>query len=177
MKRFAVSTSAWWKAAAAVAGIVAITSACSSGGTSAPGTATASAPSSTAVTSPGSAQPETSQDTAALCDDVAALRTSVANLTDITVARGAASKLAADARDVQAKLSSLASAAGTQWTTQIGALTSALSSLQTAVTSLGNGGSVSGVVSALGKVRTASSDLLATAGTRCPSASPSPSGT
>ncbi len=162
MKRLAVSTSAWWKATAAIAGIAAITCACGSSGTATGSTTTTSPPSSTAAAS------------SALCKDVAALRTSVANLTDISVSRGAASKLAADAKDVKAKLTSLAHAAGTQWSAQIGALTSALSSLQTAITGLGSGGSITSVVSALGKVRTASSDLLATAGTRCPSASASP---
>jgi hypothetical protein len=169
MRRLAVSTSAWWKAAAAIAGIVAATCACGSGGT-----ATGSAPSSAAAASPATSQPESPQATSALCQDVAALRTSLANLTDISVSRGAASKLAADAKDVKTNLTSLAHAAGTQWSTQIGALTSALSSLQTAITGLGSGGSVTSVASALGKVRTASSDLLATAGTRCPSASASP---
>lgn len=165
MKRLAVSTSAWWKATAAIAaiaGIAAITSACGSSGTATGSTTTTSPPSPTAAAS------------SALCEDVAALRTSVANLTDISVSRGAASKLAADAKDVKANLTSLAHAAGTQWSAQIGALTSALSSLQTAITGLGSGGSITSVVSALGKVRTASSDLLATAGTRCPSASASP---
>lgn len=162
MKRLAVSTSAWWKATAAIAGIAAITCACGSSGPATGSTTTTSPPSSTAAAS------------SALCEDVAALRTSVANLTDISVSRGAASKLAADAKEVQAKLTSLAHAAGTQWSAQIGTLTSALSSLQTAITGLGSGGSITSVVSALGKVRTASSDLLATAGTRCPSASASP---
>lgn len=174
MKRLAVSTSAWWKATAAIAGIAAITCACGSSGTATGSTTTTSPPSSTAAASSASSQPESPQATSALCEDVAALRTSVANLTDISVSRGAASKLAADAKDVKAKLTSLAHAAGTQWSAQIGALTSALSSLQTAITGLGSGGSITSVVSALGKVRTASSDLLATAGTRCPSASASP---
>jgi hypothetical protein len=169
MKRLAVSTSAWWKAAAVIAGIAAITSACGSSGTT-----TGSASSSTAAASSGSGQPATPQDTAAICQDVAALRTSLANLTDISVTRGAASKLAADAKDVRAKLSNLAREAGTQWNTQIGALTSALTALQTAVTGLGSGGSVSSVVSALGQVRTAAANLLTAAGTRCPSASASP---
>jgi hypothetical protein len=90
------------------------------------------------------------------------------------VSRGAASRLAADVKDVQAKVSTLAHSVGTQWSTQVGALTSALSTLQTAVTGLPQGGSLSSVGSALRGVKTAAQNLLTAAGTRCPSSESSP---
>jgi hypothetical protein len=85
-----------------------------------------------------------------------------------------ASTLGADARGVQAKLTTLANDAATQWSTQIGTLKSALSKLQTAVTGLSSGGSLSSVGSALASVKSAAQQLLTAAGAQCPSASASP---
>lgn len=109
-----------------------------------------------------------------VCQDIAALRESLTNLTHIKVGKGAVDELKADVSDVQAKLSALKTQAGTQWSAQISLLESALGMLKTAVTGLGNGtSSVTGVVTALGSVTVAAQSLLAAAATRCPSASPS----
>jgi hypothetical protein len=170
MSSFTTRGFARWRAVVVlVAGLLLVTACGSSGTTS--GSASSLASSSTSAAPSASA---TAAANAEVCQDVAALRASLSKLTQVTVSRGAASTRAANARDVQAKLTTLADSVGTLWNSQIGALTSALSKLQDAVTGLGNGGSLSSVGSALASVRTAAQDLLTAAGTRCPSSSPSP---
>ena len=165
MKRPAVSRNAWWRAGA-VAGVMLLAAGCGSSGTS------SSAPSSPAA-APTASSPAA---TPAVCQDVDALRTSLTNLTHITVGKGAVDELKADVSDVQAKLTALKDQVGTEWSAQISLLQSSLSTLHTAVTGLGNGSSsVANVVTALGGVTAATQSLLAAAATRCPSASPSPS--
>lgn len=170
-----VSALGWWRVVGALVAGVLLASACGSSGSSA-GSASSPAPASS--TSASSSAPATASSgttaNAEVCQDVAALRTSLSRLSQVTVSRGAASKLAADVKDVQAKVSTLVRNAGTRWSTQIGALTSALSTLQTAVTGLANGGSLSSVVSALRGVRSAAQNLLAAAGAQCPSPESSP---
>ena len=76
---------------------------------------------------------------------------------------------------MKADLTTLAADAGDQLSSQIGALKSALTDLQGAVKGLGDGTSTLGNVrSALAAVSLAAGNLLDTAKTRCPSASPSP---
>jgi hypothetical protein len=92
----------------------------------------------------------------------------LSKITDVTVSRGAANTLTANVKDVQAKLTTLATDAGNQWRSQITALKSALSKLQSAVSGLGNGGSLSSVTGALAGVKTAAQNLLTAAGAQCP---------
>jgi len=129
------------------------------------------------ASSPAAAPPASSPAaTPVVCQDVAALRESLASLTHVRVGSGAVDALKADVSEVQAKLSALKTQAGTQWSAQISLLQSALGMLHTAVTGLGHGtSSVASVVTALGSVTAAAQSLLAAAATRCPSASPSSS--
>ena len=175
MRRLLASRRTWWQSAVAVIDSIIIATACGSGGT-ANGSAPSSAPA-TASSGPltASASSPATASVSPVCQDVAALRGSLAKLTHVTVAKGAAATLASDARDVQAKVTTLAHDAGSQWSARIGTLKSALSTLQTAVTGLGHGGSLGSVSSALGGVKTAAQDLLAAAGAQCPSPSASPS--
>ena len=145
-----------------VAGVLLATGCGSSGTTSgsASSSASGSASSSVSATAAGNTK---------LCQDVAALRTSLSKITHVTVSRGAANTLTADVKDVQAKLTTLATDAGNQWRSQITALKSALSKLQSAVSGLGSGGSLSSVTGALAGVKTAAQNLLTAAGTQCPS--------
>jgi hypothetical protein len=163
MKRTAGRGYAWWRVAAVALGIMLLAAACGSTGTSSTSSSPAAAPSASSPTA-----------TPVVCQDVAALRESLTNLTHIKVGKGAVDELKADVSDVQAKLSALKTQAGTQWSAQISLLESALGMLKTAVTGLGNGtSSVTSVVTALGSVTAAAQSLLAAAATRCPSASPS----
>jgi hypothetical protein len=146
---------------ALVAGILLMTGCGSSGSTS--------GSSSSASSSASSAASATTAGNTKVCQDVAALRASAAKMTHVTVSKGAVSTLAADAKDVRAKLTTLANDAGNQWSSQISALKSALSKLQSAVTGLGNGGSLSSVASALAGTKTAAQNLLTAAGAQCPS--------
>ena len=165
MRRFAAGTLAWWRMVATLVAAGLLVSACASSGTSSGG-----ASSSAAASSSGSASATRN---ATVCQDVAALRASLSKLVHVPVSKGAASTLAADVKDIKAQVTTLANDARTQWSSQIEALNSALAKLQTAVTGVAHGGSLSSVGSALGAVRTAAQQLLTAAGAQCPSSSPS----
>jgi hypothetical protein len=79
-------------------------------------------------------------------------------------------------QNVQTSLAALGSAAGAVWNGQVQNLRSALTKLQSAVSTLAaqrNASSVSGVVTALGGVSTAARQLLDAATPSCPSPSAS----
>jgi hypothetical protein len=98
-------------------------------------------------------------------------------LTSIKVSANTVTELKTAVQDVQSNLSGLSSAAGSQWSEQIGNFKSALTKLQTSVSALAterNASSVSGVVTAIAAVPIAGRQLLTAASSRCPSASASP---
>ena len=159
VRRFTVRALAWWRVVAILATGVLLVSACGSSGTNSGG----ASPSASATPAANTA----------VCQDVAALRGSLSKLSHVTVSKGAASTLAANTKDVQAKLTTLTQDAGTQWNSQIGAFKAALSKLQAAVSGLANGGSLSSAGSALREVKTTAQNLLSAAGARCPSSSAS----
>ena len=79
-------------------------------------------------------------------------------------------------QNVQSNLSDLGSAAGALWSGQVQNLRSALTKLQSAVSTLAsqrNASSVSGVVTAVGGVSAAARQLLDAASPSCPSPSAS----
>jgi hypothetical protein len=158
-----------------LAALVLLPAACSSGGGSAGSPASAGSPTPAGSSSPSAVKPSASSST--LCADVAALQASVRKLTSIRPRAGAAGQLKTAAQDVQSNLSSLASAAGDQWGGPIANLKTALTSLQSAVSTLAterNASSVSGVVSAIRSVSTATQQLVTAARPNCPSLSASP---
>jgi hypothetical protein len=169
-----MATRPGWRRTAAIAatsGLALLAAACgpgatsSGGGTPSGGSTSAAAP---------SAAPGT---TSVLCQDAAALRTSLSKLTHVSVGTGAANELKADLADAKTKLASLVADAHGQWQAQTAALKTALTTLKTAVASLAaspGASTVAGVVTALGSVSTAASSLLAALSTDCPSASPLP---
>ena len=157
--------------ALAVCGL-ALLAGCSSGSATSASSpsAAASASSSSAAASPSGSD---------LCANAAALRASLDQLRHVNVQPGAVSQLTSDLTDVKAALTKLVTDAHGQFQTQTSALSAALDTLKTAVSSLGASpgvSTVSGVVSALGQVNTAAQNLLAAVNTDCPSASPSSSG-
>jgi hypothetical protein len=157
--------------ALAVCGL-ALLAGCSSGSATSGSSpsAAASASSSSAAASPSGSD---------LCANAAALRASLDQLRHVTVQPGAVSQLTSDLNDVKAALTKLVTDTHGQFQTQTSALSAALDTLKTAVSSLGASpgvSTVSGVVSALGQVNTAAQNLLAAVNTDCPSASPSSSG-
>jgi len=160
--------------AAIAAGLALLTVACESSSSPAPGGAPSSAaPSSSA---PAAAGPSPSS---ALCAGAAALFDSLNQLTHVTVEKGMKNEITAKLADVKEKLTAFVTEAHGQWQAQTAALKSAVTDLQAAVKSLTGSPSASamgGVVTALRGVSTAAQDLLAAVSTRCPSASPSPSG-
>lgn len=165
MRRPMATTFARHKAAALAFGVVLLAAACGSGSGTSGG-----------ATSPAPATPSASAPASALCQDVAALRASLARLTHVTVGKDTANELNADLKDVKAALTTLANDASNQWNSQLSALKSALARLQTAVTGLASGtSSVTAVLNALGEVSASARQLFAVADTRCPSSSPSPS--
>jgi hypothetical protein len=113
-------------------------------------------------------------DSAALCSDVAALRGSLQELTSIRPSASAVTELRAAVQKVQTNLAALSTAAGAVWSEQVGNLGSALTKLQSAVSTLAtqrNASSVSGVVTAVGGVSAAARQLLDAANPSCPSPS------
>jgi len=170
MKPGIVTGTAWRRLALAVCGL-ALLPGCASGTTS-----PASSPSAAAsATSPSSSAPPSGL---ALCANADALRASVNQLRQVKVQAGAVSQITADINDVRAALTKLVNDAHGQWQAQTSALSSALDTLKTSVSSLAASpgvSTVSGVVSALGQVNTAAQSLLAAVNTDCPSASSSQS--
>ena len=167
-----------WRLAALVGGLALLTAACSSSSSSqASGGTTSGAPSPSASSSaPATAS---SSSNSALCDEADALFASLEQLTHIKVQKGMKNEITADLTDVKAKLTAFVDAAHGQWQAQTAALKSALTKLQTEIKNLTASPSVStlaAVATAIGGVGTATQDLLAAVSTRCPSASPSPSG-
>jgi hypothetical protein len=171
MKLPIVTGTAGRRLALAVCGL-ALLAGCGSGSAS-----SSSSPSAAAAATSSSAAPSPSD--SALCADAAALRSSLDQLRHVSVQPGAVSQITADLNNVKAALTTLVTSAHGQFQAQTSALSAALDTLKTAVSSLGASpgvSTVSGVVSALGKVNTAAQNLLAAVNTDCPSASSSPSG-
>jgi hypothetical protein len=113
---------------------------------------------------------------AALCGDVYALRSSVKQLANVTIAPGLANELKVDFNEVKADVQALAADAHGQWQSQTAEFSAALASFEAALSKLTASpaaGAVSAVVSARGDVNAAAQSLLAAAGVDCPSGSPS----
>jgi uncharacterized phage infection (PIP) family protein YhgE len=170
MKPGIVTGTAWRKLALAACGLALLTG-CGSGSATSGNSpsAAASATSSSAAASPSSP---------VLCADAAPLRASLNQLRRVKVQAGAVNEITSDLNDVKAALTKLVNDAHGQLQTQTSALSAALDTLKTAVSSLGASPGVStvtGVVAALGQVNTAAQNLLAAVNTDCPSTSPSSS--
>jgi hypothetical protein len=161
------------KLAIVVGGLAVALSACTGGG-SQPSAGASSGTSTSVATAPATASPSEG-----LCADAAALRATVDQLTNVTVAPGLADEIRTDLNAVKSNLTTLVNDARGQWQAQTSALRSALDQLQTAVekmvSSPGSGGA-SEVVTARDQVRKASQDLLAAMSPDCVATSPSPTG-
>ena len=147
-----------------VAAVALLGAGCSSGG----GTA-ASSPSSSPSASASSA----------ICPDVAALRSSMAQVGHLSASGNALGKLKTDLTQVRADVAKLKTDAGTEWQAQIDELNSALVKLQMTLKNIGSQPSPTAAAKAvstqLAVVTTKAGDLLHKASVRCPSASASPS--
>jgi hypothetical protein len=148
-------------------------SACTGGG-SQPSAAASSGTSTSVATAPATASPS-----GGLCADAAALRASVAQLANATMAPGLANEIRTDLNAVTSNLTTLVDNARGQWQPQTSALRSALDQLQAAVekmiSSPGSGGA-SEAVTARDQVRKASQGLLDAMSPDCAATSPSPTG-
>ena len=160
------------KLAIVVGSLAVALSACTGG--SQPSAGVSSGTSTSATTAPATASPSGGP-----CAGAAALRASVAELTNVTVAPGLADKIRTDLNAVKSNLTTLVNDARGQWQPQTSALRSELDQLQAAVekmvSSPGSGGA-SEVVAARDQVRKASQDLLAAMSPDCAATSPSPTG-
>ena len=160
-----VARPARWKLAVTACGLALLAAGCGSGGSSSSTPSGAASSSATA-----------SAANSVLCANAAALRASLDKLRHVQVGAGAVNEITADLNDVKTALTTLVTNARGQWQAQTSALSAALDSLKTAVSSLAASpgtSTVSGVVAALGHVNTAAQNLLAAVNTDCPSASPS----
>jgi len=159
------------RASATLLAGVLLAAGCSSSGGSGGGSTPASSSAAPATT------PAT--ESAAVCHDVDALRTSLGQLGNLSYGPNALSKLKTDLTKVKDSLVTLRGTAGRASRTQIDALSSALSKLQKTLGSLGSQPSATAAVKAvstdLAAVTTAGANLLRTASIRCPEASSSPS--
>jgi hypothetical protein len=142
-----------------VAAVALLGAGCSSGGSSA-----ASTPS----PSPSSA----------VCPDVAALRSAMAQVGHLSASGNALDKLKTDVTRVRADVTRLRTDAGAEWKTQIDELNSALVKLQMTLKNIGSQPSATAAATAvstqLAAVTTKASDLLRKASVRCPATSASP---
>jgi hypothetical protein len=147
---------------------------CSSGGGSAASSASPATSSSSAAPSASSAA------SATVCPKVAALRSSLSELAHLSFSSNALAKLKTDVSNVKDSLTALHETAGTEWSAQISALSSALDKLGKTISNLGSQSSATAAAKAvstdLAAVTAAGSNLLAAASVRCPEASPRPSG-
>jgi|CZKW01.1.fsa_nt_gi hypothetical protein len=132
----------------------------SSGGTTA---ASSSAHASSSATSSVSSM-------STICDEAAAVRASLQKLEHINASSGSISGLTTDVQNLKSSVTTLTSNAGSQWHAQTSDLKSALTGLQSAVTSLVKNPSVSAITNVkteVGKVATAGSNLETTAKSVC----------
>jgi hypothetical protein len=160
--------------AAALLSAVLLVAGCSSGGSSAGRSASPATSSSSAAPSASSAASGT------VCPKVDALRASLSSLAHLSFGSNALTKLKTDLGNVKDSLTALHETAGTEWSSQITALQTALSKLGKTLSNLGSQSSATAAAKAvstdLAAVTAAGSNLLAAASVRCPEASPSPSG-
>ena len=170
MRRITTIRPSRWHAAAVAAGAALLVAACGSSGGLYGGSSSSTTSAAPSPVAPGP--------TSALCQDAAALRSSVDTLTHVNVGQGMGEELKSDLADVKAKLNTLTTQAHGQWQSQTSALSAALDKLQTAVSNLTSNPSastVSATVSALRDVSAAAGSLLSAIGTKCPDVSASAS--
>jgi hypothetical protein len=143
-----------------VAAVALLGAGCSSGGSSAA----------------GSPSPSPSS---AVCPDVAALRSAMAQVGHLSASGNALDKLKTDVTRVRADVTRLRTDAGAEWKTEIDELNSALVKLQMTLKNIGSQPSATAAATAvstqLAAVTTKASGLLRKASVRCPAASASPS--
>jgi hypothetical protein len=163
----------WWRIVVVAVAAGLLSAACGSSTTSSGGGAPASPTHSSAAPTSPAASPASP-----VCQDVAALRTSLNTLTHVKIGKGTVGEIMSDVADVQAKLSALIATAKGEWQAQTSALQSALGKFKTALSDLKahpGTSTISGAVTALGGVSAAAGSLLTAAGPQCGTASPSPS--
>jgi hypothetical protein len=143
-----------------VAAIALLGTSCSSGG-------------STAASSPSPSP------SSAVCPDVAALRSAMAQVGHLSASADALDKLKTDVTRVRADVARLRTDSGAEWKSEIDALNSALVKLQMTLKNIGSQPSATAAATAvsaeLAAITTKASDLLRKASVRCPSGSASPS--
>lgn len=117
---------------------------------------------------------------AAVCSNVNDLRTSLSNLSHLTVGPNALTKLKQDVTAVKNNLAAVKETAGNEWSSQISGLQTALSKLQKTLNNLSSQSSATAAAKAvstdLAGVTLAGRNLLNAASTRCPAPTPTPSG-
>jgi len=138
----------WWRIVVLTVAAGLLSAACGSSTTSSGGGASASPTHSSAAPTSAAASPASP-----VCQDVAALRTSLSTLTHVKIGKGTVDEIKADVADVQARLSTLIAAAKGEWQAQTSALQSALDKLKTALSDLKahpSTSTITGAVTALG---------------------------
>jgi hypothetical protein len=134
---------------------------------------------SSAASSPSPSASPSSSSSPAVCSDVAALRSAIAQVGHLTASGDALDKLKTDLTRVRADVAHLRTVAGAQWKTEIDELNSALVKLETTLKNIGSQPSATAAATAvstqLAAVTTKASDLLRKASVRCPASSASPS--
>src|SRR5215470_1088947 len=171
MRRITTIWPSRWHAAVVAAGAALLVAGCGSSG----GLYGGGSPSGRTTSA---AAPATLSPTSAVCQDAAALRTSIDTLTHVQVGQGMGDEIKSDLADVKAKLATFKAQAHGQWQSQTNALSASLTKLQTEVSKLTSNPSASAVsatVSALREVSASAGSLLSAIGTKCPSVSASAS--
>lgn len=155
-------------AAVLVAGGVAVLGACSSTSTS----GGSSTPSSTSPTMTHSASPSVSISvSAATCQHVASLRTSLENLTHLQLNASAATQIRKDLTNIQTQLAAIKASGNGALSTQVSSLSNSLSSVEKAAKNLSSPPSasqVTAIVTALSGLKGNSQATIAGMKSACP---------
>jgi hypothetical protein len=155
-------------AAILVAGGIALLGACSSGGSNSGGTA------SPATTSPmtHSASPSTTVSvSAATCKHVSSLRTSLENLTHLSLSASASAQIRKDLTNIQTQLGEIRASGNGAFSAQVNSLSMSLDQVEKASKNLSSpptGPQVQKIISALGALKSNSKTTVAAMSSACP---------
>jgi len=163
----------WWRIAVVTAAAGLLSAACGSSTTS-PASGGGASP----THSPAAATSPAAGPASALCQDAAALRTSLDTLTHVKIGKGTVNEIKSDLANVETKLRAFTATAKGQFQAQTSGLKAALDKFKKTISDLKAHPSVSTVsaaVTALREVSAAAGSLLSAVGPQCGSPSPSPS--
>ena len=157
---------------APVLALTLVAAACGGAASPSPNASTAPPSATPAASAEASPTPSTAATPAAICDDAAAFRASVVELTDLKLLEVGTSGVKAAVADVKANAEALLLSGQDLVAEPLADLLAAVTALQATLTSLGDqpslGAGVAAVRLAIEQIKTAAADVEAVLGTTCP---------